>query len=187
MEKVALRLAFCFQARVGKDTACDYFVKTAGAVKLSFAQPIYDIMHFAQDTCGFTREKDRPFLQYIGSEWGRAKNENVWVAVMENKIKSLPLSTPIVVSDCRFPNEVAALRKLGFKIIKIERPEANALLNKEISIANHASETSLLDYKDWDCIIDNNSTLDDFYSKLHLVYLFNKSTMIMLDNKIPRI
>ncbi len=104
-----LRFAFGYQARVGKDTAANYLKSLHGGTILSFAQAIYDIMYFAQRTCGFKEEKDRHFLQYIGTQWAREKEPDVWLNVVLRKIESLPKDEPIYITDVRFPNEFDAL------------------------------------------------------------------------------
>lgn len=66
---------------------------------------------------GFT---PRMALQMIGTDLFRNKFHNdIWVSILERKI--LNIETPIVVSDCRFPNELGLLKRLGFKIAHIKK------------------------------------------------------------------
>jgi hypothetical protein len=65
MTTQAPRFGFGFEARVGKDTAVEYLIKKHGGVRISFASPIYDILEYAQNVCGFEKVKDREFLQQI--------------------------------------------------------------------------------------------------------------------------
>jgi Deoxynucleotide monophosphate kinase len=151
-----IRIAFGSQARIGKDTAVEYLLKKHGGVSFSFASTIYDVLYYTQQKCDFKLEKDREFLQMVGT-WARQKNPNVWVNVIIEKIKKIEDS--IFISDVRFPNEVEALKKLGFIFVKIERNENEKLLK-------HESETALLNVKWWDYKIENNASLDEFYEKL---------------------
>lgn len=170
-------LAFGYQARVGKDTAAAYLKTKNGGIILSFAKAIYDIMDFAQDTCGFQREKDRHFLQYIGTQWARQKDPDVWLNVVLRKIHDLQekdSSLPIYITDLRFPNEFDALKTLGFTMINMRRDKDRADFGNGSTL--HESETALIPYTlegKWDITINNDGTLDELYSKLD--FLMKKS------------
>lgn len=179
MERKCLKVAFGYQARVGKDTAAEYLKNKHGGVTLSFAAALYDIMNYAQGVCNFQKEKDRQFLQYIGSEWARTKEPDVWVNIVVNKIKNLIQNDPgvnIYITDVRFPNEFDALEKLGFILVNLRRDDVsrmkndNSLLNHEVAL--HISETALIPYTQqgkWHFTIQNSGTKEEFYSKLDLL------------------
>ena len=117
-----LRIAFGCQARVGKDTACEYLQKRYGGVIYHFSDPLYQIMHYSQDVCGFPRQKDVKFLQWIGTEWARAQKDTVWVDHTLNKV---PVDQNCFIGDVRFRNEARALADAGFlcvRIIRSDRP-----------------------------------------------------------------
>lgn len=61
-----------------------------------------------------------------------------------------------IVTDVRFINEAKGIKKRGGLLIRVNRE-----VKQNTKIANHPSETSLDDYKDWDYIIDNNGTLSN--------------------------
>ena len=157
------RIAFGCTARVGKDTACEYLQRKIGGITLRFSAPLYDILHYAQSRAGFDAEKDRKFLQWVGTEWAREKNPNVWVDCLRRDVQRYK-DDNIFVSDLRFPNEVDALKEMGFTVVLLRR-------NHECHVENssHASETALQDGEWWDCVIDNNGTLDEFYAKLDVL------------------
>lgn len=165
-----LRFAFGYQARTGKDTAVEYLIEHYGGKRLSFASAIYDIMSYAQKICGFKEEKDRKFLQIVGTEWGRDKDPNVWVNVVMRKILGESTNANIYISDLRFPNEMKALKDAGFILILITRDEKNRLENFKNDAGGstvHASETALRGYEDqFHYKIENNGTLQEFYEKL---------------------
>ena len=150
-----LRIAFGSQARVGKDTACEYLQEKYGGQILHFSDPIYDILHYAQGVAGFEKIKDRSFLQWVGTEWGRTQNENVWV---DATIKRIPPDENCYISDVRFPNELKTLQENGFTCIKIIRPNIDTL--------DHSSEVALRDSKDWNYVIVNDGGLQAFYKKI---------------------
>lgn len=158
-----LKFAFGFKARSGKDTAVDYLIKHYGGQRFAFSDPIYEIKHYVQDICGFEKEKDRKFLQLVGS-WARDKDPDVWVKIMIKKIENLEGN--VYISDLRYPNEMKALQKAGFVCILIERDEEDRVDNSE-GIENHHSETSLVDHEnEFNYKIKNTGTLKEFYEKI---------------------
>lgn len=153
-----IKIAFGSEARVGKDTACDYLKEKHGGKLLRFADPLYKILYYAQDVCGFPRQKDRKFLQWVGTEWGRAQNDTVWI---DATIREIPSNNNCYVCDVRFPNELQAMKDAGFYCVRITRKNRNIECNPQ-----HTSETALQDSTDWDAIIVNDGTLEEFYTKL---------------------
>lgn len=141
--------------RTGKDTSAEYLKETYGGSILKFADPLYDILTYAQKTCGFNVEKDRAFLRYIGSEWARAKDKDVWVRYL---LDHVPDNGNVYVSDLRFVNEYKALKEHGWICVRIDRNTCER--------DNHESEVDL-DGNIWDYIIENNGSLNDLYEELN--------------------
>jgi hypothetical protein len=160
-----IRLAFGCEARVGKDTACDYLMRKLAPLnpeRMSFAGALYDILYYAQAVCGFPKAKDRKFLQWIGTEWARAQDPDVWINIVRRKIEATPRDVPIIVTDLRFPNEAKMLAEMGFTLVRIMRDPS--LRGESLNIG-HASEIGLLNY-DWDLVIENEGTLQQLYDKM---------------------
>ena len=161
-----MRIAFGCQARVGKDTACDYLVEKHGGTKMRISQVLYDLLHHSQKTLGFPPVKDRQFLQYIGTNWARAKDPDVWIKTL---IQNLPKEGEnVFVSDVRFPNELQQLREHGFLCVRILR---DVISDEDVSnsgISNHTSETSLLETT-FDQTLCNDGSLEDFHSLLDVM------------------
>lgn len=69
-----------------------------------------------------------------------------------------PLVPPrvIVISDVRFLNEIDFLRKVGGEVWRVRRPDHEAQQTIDKS-AQHASETVLDGYNDWDQILVANN------------------------------
>lgn len=154
-----MRIAFGCQARVGKDTACSYLALNYGGKILSFAEPLYELLYHCQNQLNFPLQKDRKFLQFIGTDWARGHDKDVWVKKL---ISRLPHEGNVFVSDLRFPNEMKALRDNGFVCVQIHRKSSTREMN-------HESETALLGF-DFDFLIENNGDLDEFHRSLeHLV------------------
>ena len=130
----------------------------------------------------------RKTLQLIGTELFRKKfNSDIWVNCVEKKIISqihLNPNSNIVVSDCRFPNEIKMLKDLGFKLIHIKRNlptwfnEFKSGLDSENSKLLHESETSWIrenfEYK----INNQTNNLDEFNQLINefMEQNFNMST-----------
>ena len=163
-----IKLAFAGLMRSGKDTAANYMVEKYGATNMKFADPLYDILHYAQDRCGLAKVKDRKFLQWIGTEWGRETiNQNIWVDQLFKD--AARISTPIVVSDARFTNEFRSLQAAGFKVVKIDRDPVARLghePNATEEAQAHASEKDVHTYTLFDAVVWNDGTIEDLHKKV---------------------
>jgi hypothetical protein len=66
-----------------------------------------------------------------------------------------------VIADVRYPNEADKIHKMGGTVVKVVREAGGVSVG-----ADHPSETSMQGYEDFDFIITNNGTLEEFYEKL---------------------
>lgn len=155
-----MRIAFGFEARSGKDAACDYLIKKYGGTKLRFADKLYEAMYAVQDILGFKREKNRDLLTGL-ADLVKKQNYDVFVNEIERKI--LKTEGNIFIADLRFENEAKMLKANGFKLVKIIRSK-NEIERK----IDHISEKELATYE-FDFII-NNTTLSAFYDNLDSLY-----------------
>lgn len=167
-KSIMIKIAFGYKQRVGKDTACDYLTKHYGGIKLSFSEPLYCILNFAQNICGFDQSKDRRFLQFVGTEWARTINDKVWIELMIEKIKD-NVDQNIFISDLRFKNEAKVLKDLGFVCVEIR--------NKNVldDYSDHNSNKDLDGFDGWDYTITNFNTIKNFYDQLDQLYTVVKS------------
>lgn len=114
-----------------------------------------------QDRPGLTAVTVRRILQWWGTEYRRAQDPDYWTKAWARKISQYdPNTTHILIDDVRFINELNSIKEQGGLIVKIERPGFNGA-------NNHASETALDDYRDWDAVIRNDGTLEQFYVKVN--------------------
>lgn len=121
-------------------------------------------------------------LQYIGTEVFRNNFHNeIWVASLENRVRNS--NKDIVITDCRFFNEVDAVHNIGGTVIRVRRGAephwwhlgesanlANAVIRKNAvkeleKLKIHASEYSWIG-ADFDVIIENDGTLHDLKQKV---------------------
>lgn len=194
-------LAFAGKQRSGKDTAASYLIDKYPGEIYKFASPLYEIQKAIYDICDLYHNentKDRFLLQWIGTDWGRNTiDKDLWVNILEKRLKKNIREYPddnLYVTDCRFPQEVEMLEKLGFYIINITRNEDLRVAAGATNLT-HISETGLdgyfgdlkdlTDFKNgpplfkmsddgW-AIIWNNYTLDKFYEALDEVIVIETS------------
>ena len=192
----------------GKDTVADYLVNFHGFKRESFANSLKDAvsMVFGWDRDlleGRTKQSrewreqrdewwskrlgreitPRWVLQYWGTEVVRKGFHNdTWVASLENRLHQT--QNDIVITDCRFPNEIKAIKAAGGNVIRIKRgPEPDwyqaalnynagkrkigwALGKEELqSKGVHPSEYSWVG-SDFDTVLVNDGTLDDLFEQV---------------------
>jgi len=132
----------------GKDTAADALREHHRFIKLSFAEPVYEMMSIVTLTpVEVLRDRStkeavitkmgvspRKLGQTLGTEWGRNMiNQNIWVDHLDARLHDIELRTGLVglvISDVRFQNEVDYVHSLGGEVWRIERtdnPHANSL------------------------------------------------------------
>ena len=91
----------------------------------------------------------REVMQYVGTDVFRTIQHNVWADATINKIQQEKPDLALI-ADCRFPNEVEAIRGVNGLVIKLTRSPFDS---------DHASETALdetrYDSSNFDYIIDN--------------------------------
>lgn len=191
----------------GKDTIADYLCNFQGFRRESFANSLKDAVSavFGWDRTmleGRTtqarewREQVDPWwaerlnmphltprwvLQYWGTEVCRKGfNDDIWIASLENKLRTS--QDDIVISDCRFPNEIKSIKTAGGIVIRVVRgpePEWFKLAEHvnsgapngfwsgaELAKFNiHVSETAWVG-TEFDAVVNNNGTIDDLYSQV---------------------
>lgn len=110
-----------------------------------------------------------PALQFYGTEFRRALDENYWVNKTQARLQSLEMAGKIpVVTDGRFPNEILSILDLGGEVVRIEvdpqvraqRLQARDGFVQSGKMALHPSETALDDFEDFSLIVDNSGSLE---------------------------
>jgi hypothetical protein len=188
----------------GKDTVADYLVNFHEFRRESFASTLKDAVAsvFGWDRTmleGRTKEArewreqvdpwwatrlDMPTLtpRWVLQFWGtevcrRSFHDDIWIASLENKLRNS--KDNVVISDCRFPNEIKSIKEAGGIIVWVKRGElpewyniaveanqgnsiaANDLKMKKI----HASETAWVGTQ-FDFVIDNSGSIEDLFNKV---------------------
>jgi hypothetical protein len=192
-------IGICGLIGAGKDTIADYLVNIHQFRRESFANSLKDavsaVFNWDRELLeGRTKQSrewreqpdpwwtarlgqsitPRQVLQYWGTEvCRRGYHDDIWIASLENKIRNS--RDDIVISDCRFPNEINAIKRAGGRVIRVTRgpepewfelaqtvnrgPTRNTTWrlskNDLEKFKIHASETAWIGIE-FDAVIDNN-------------------------------
>jgi len=128
----------------------------------------------------------RHVLQVWGTEVARKSfHDDIWIASLENKLRKT--TDDVVISDCRFPNEIASIRRAGGVVIRVARDPEPEWYDAAISVNRgpdrntewalsktrlekyhvHASDTAWIGTR-FDAVIDNNADgLDNLYRQIN--------------------
>ncbi len=168
-------------AGCGKDTAADTLREKHRFLKLSFAEPIYDMISIATrapvDVLKTRAGKEvaldrvgaspRLMMQKLGTEWGREMiSPELWIKNLDSRLSDIDSRVGIlglVISDVRFQNEVEYIHELGGEVWRIDRFD-----NSHAIPSNHASEKPPLGV---DGLIVNSGSLEQFQKLVLLKYV----------------
>jgi hypothetical protein len=196
----------------GKDTAADYLCTFHGFKRLSFAGTLKDavssVFGWDRDMLEGTTKSSREWREQIDTWWAERLNiphltprwvlqqwgtevcrrgfhEDIWVASVENKLRQT--KDNIVITDCRFINEVKAIKNAGGITARVERgPNPDwyddavaynigpqnigwALAKDRLNrMGVHASEYSSVGL-DYDHYLDNNGTIDQLHKQIESI------------------
>jgi hypothetical protein len=130
--------------------------------------PEYNISwtyHTDYDASGFMTA--RQVMQKIGTNIFRQIKHDVWSSATINKIKK-DRPNVAVIADCRFPNEVEAVRDAGGIVIKLTRNPYNSDHESEVALdeANYSTNNfDLIIYNDNINIQQQNQIILEFLKK----------------------
>ena len=188
----------------GKDTIADYLVTNHGFKRISFAASLKDavaaIFGWDRELLEGTTKSSRKWREqvdpwwserlqmpeltprWILQQWGtevcrKSFHNDIWIVSLENRLRQS--TDNIVISDCRFPNEVKAIKNAGGKVIWIQRGALPVWYDIAVAANNndfvaqqqlaefkvHASETAWVG-TEFDAIVDNNSSLAQLYGQI---------------------
>lgn len=194
----------------GKDTIADYLTNFHGFRRESFANSLKDAVAqvFGWDRTmleGRTKSArewrehidiwwadrlDIPDLtpRWVLQHWGteilrRGFHNDIWIASLENKLRNS--QDDVVISDCRFPNEIKSIKKAGGIVVRVKRgddpewfhtakivnagPQGNNTWKQHVSLLDrykiHSSETAWVG-TEFDAVILNDTTIDDLFEKV---------------------
>lgn len=196
----------------GKDTIADYLTTFHGFKRMSYAASLKDAVaavfgwnrEYLEGSTKTSRawreQKDewwskrlgmditpRWVLQYWGTEVCRnGFHSDIWVASVENKLRQTDEN--IVITDCRFANEIQSIKNVGGITMRVNRGERPIWYSSAVDYNNepagseqslkakavleslhvHASEYSSVGML-YDYYIDNNGTIDDLHKQVNSI------------------
>ena len=201
-------IGICGFISSGKDTIADYLVNLHGFRRESFANSLKDAVAavFGWDRTmleGRTKQsrewrehRDEWWSQRLGIEitprwilqyWGTdvlRKNfhDSIWIASLENKLRNS--RDDIVISDCRFPNEIQSIKRAGGLVVRVVRGPEPKWYDHAVNFNSgptavgwsigkttldrlkvHPSEYSWVG-TEFDAVLDNNASLDHLYDQV---------------------
>lgn len=192
-------ISFAGRKQSGK-TTCSQFVQQLfnnhfiGENKIyNFADPLkenicIDILGLSYDQCyGSDNKKNelvdcywenrqltaREVMQIVGTDIFRNMKQNVWSDATIRKIKKENPSTAII-ADCRFPNEVEAIKNAGGLVIKLTRNPHSSF---------HASEIALdydqYDQNNFDLVLENEKLSIEEQNNSIVAFLKHKGIILL--------
>ena len=148
------------KARSGKDTAAEVIAEYYDAATFAFAD---DIKTIAYNYFGWHGEKDelgRKLLQDIGTA-GRNYNRDLWANKTVDRIQEWSRDNQLaVVTDTRYPNEIQRVKREFSDVVTIR------ITRDSVKKLKHPSETALDQWTDWDYLVENNGSLEEFQKKI---------------------
>lgn len=205
----------------GKGTVGDILADKYNFKKMAFADSLKDAVsaifgwprHLLEGDTKESREfreKEDPYwtsrmgrsitprivLQQVGSECMRdVFGEDIWISSLLSKITAIMntyTDTPIVITDCRFPNEIQQIQRLGGKVVRVVRgPEPEWYKDAQLANKDPNNYWRLMDQRgvhiseyawigqEFDYVIDNNSDINQLEIEVTKMLLSFEQTDIL--------
>ena len=192
----------------GKDTIADYLVNVRQFRRVSFAGTLKDAVSAVfgwdrellegrtQESRTWREQRDEWWSQRLGQEitprqvlqqWGtevcrKSYHDEIWVASLENRLRNS--QNDVVITDCRFPNEIRAIHRSGGNVIRVRRGPEPEWYDLAVAANNgsyvakqqlvnyniHASETAWIG-TEFNAVIDNNNSFDSTFAQVESMIL----------------
>lgn len=160
-------------AGCGKDTVGHYLHTKHGFSCYRFAAPLkgalasmlgvstgmLEMREYKENPIPGIEKSPREMMQSLGTEWGRnLVSPDFWVYLLEKRISNDKPSRA-VITDVRYANEAAYIRRKGGRVIHIMRPDVKPLPGAHSSEGGIALETG-------DIVLENASTMVCLFSSV---------------------
>lgn len=199
-ERHDMIIGVCGLIGSGKDTIADYLVNIHEFRRDSFAATLKDAVSAvfgwdrellegrSRQSREWREQADTWWSQRLGhtitprnilQQWGtevcrQGFHDDIWIASLENKLRNT--QDDVVISDCRFPNEIQAIRRAGGAVVRVKRGQDPGWFQLAVNhfvrggalpgAMPHASEWAWAG-TEFDHVIDNNGTLDGLYQQVN--------------------
>lgn len=196
----------------GKDTAADYLCTFHGFKRMSFASALKDavsaIFDWDRDLLEGSTKHSREWREEVDEWWATRLNiphltprwvlqqwgtdvarksfhNDIWVASVENKLRNI--NEDVVITDCRFANELIAIKNAGGITLRTHRCEDPDWINYAAILNNTENETTKIEclrkLEKWnihaseyssvglayDYNLDNNGTIDNLHQQIESI------------------
>ena len=177
-----ITIGLCGKAGAGKDSVADYLVEEHDFSKVSFAyalkQGVKAMFALPDELVNDRSRRDEPLegmpdwtvrklWQFVGTDLMRNQvDKDIWIKTLARCVRQHRQASVehIVISDVRFPNEVACLHDIAGDgiacLIEVKRP---GHVGHDVGLKNHESETHVLQL---DLSIENDGTMLELNDKV---------------------
>lgn len=188
-------IAFAGKKQSGKTTCSEFVSKVFSSSLLgrskvyNFADPLkqdicINILGLTYDQCyGTDDDKNqlvdcfwegkqltaREVMQFVGTNVFRKMQKNVWASATIKKILFDKFDLAIV-ADCRFPNEVDAIKSAGGLVIKLTRNLYHSTHESELAL-----DENRYDQSNFDLIVNNDNIGIDEQNQIILNFLSTRN------------
>ena len=152
-------IIFSGKQYAGKDTAAKIMLDEMPDFRRCAMGDIIKLTYGAQKNLTYeeiekNKSKYRADLIILGN-WGRAQSPDYWLQ------KSVEQDGNIIVTDVRIPHEYEVFKKAGAITIRVEATREIRASRGELIGEEDITEVGLDNIKDWDFVIENNSSYEN--------------------------
>ena len=163
-EKIVI---FSGKQYAGKDTAAKIMLDKMPNYRRCAMGDIIKLTYGAQkgltyDEIEKNKAKYRSDLIVLGN-WGREQDPDYWLK------KIIKQKGDIIVTDVRVPHEYEVFKNAGAITIRVEATRETRAKRGQLVGENDITEVGLDNEKNWDYIIDNNSTYEHLKSQVEKI------------------
>ena len=203
----------------GKNTVGDYLVEEHKFIHDSFAKTLKDmtsvLMGWPRELLEGDTDESRLWREQVDEFWSKKLNiqdltprmtlqllgtevlrdnfsEGIWISCVEKRLSELKKETNVVITDCRFSNEVNMIQQKNGILIKVKRGEdpewwKDALAATDLGFVHAEKHKKILEDKgihitEWawantkfDYIVDNNGTLEELHNTIDLIIMHERN------------
>lgn len=160
-------IIFSGKQYAGKDTAAKIMLDKMPNYRRCAMGDIIKLTYGAQkgltyDEIEKNKAKYRSDLIVLGN-WGREQDPDYWLKKIINQKGN------IIVTDVRVPHEYEVFKNAGAITIRVEANRETRAKRGQLVGENDITEVGLDNEKNWDYIIDNNSTYEYLKSQVEKI------------------
>ena len=160
-------IIFSGKQYAGKDTAAKIMLDKMPNYRRCAMGDIIKLTYGAQkgltyDEIEKNKAKYRSDLIVLGN-WGREQDPDYWLKKIINQKGN------IIVTDVRVPHEYEVFKNAGAITIRVEATRETRTKRGQLVGENDITEVGLDNEKNWDYIIDNNSTYEYLKSQVEKI------------------